>query len=74
MKLIENWREAYRLFSVQAMAIATAILGAWLVIPDDLQATLPQWIPKAAAITALVCGMVGRLVQQKPADPDKTLT
>lgn len=73
MRLIPEWRKAYRLFSVQAMAVATAILGAWLVLPDDLQATLPHWIPKAAAITALLAGIVGRLVPQSPAvDPDAT--
>jgi len=71
MNLIPDWKKAYRFFSLQAMAIATAILGAWMVLPDDLQATLPGWIPKAAAIVALVCGMVGRLVSQSP-DPDAT--
>ena len=74
MKLIENWREAYRLFSVQAMAIATAGLAAWMVLPDDLKSSLPGWVDNAAAIVILVCGVLGRLIDQKPADPDKTIT
>lgn len=74
MKLIENWREAYRLFSVQAMGLATAGLAAWMVLPEDLKSSLPGWVDNAAAIVILVCGVLGRLIDQKPADPDKTVT
>lgn len=80
MKLIAEWKRAYRLFSVQAMALSTAILGTWLVLPDDFKATLPHWIGNAAAIATLIAGVLGRLVQQTPSpapapaedDPDKT--
>ena len=76
MKLIEEWRKGYRLFSVQAMALATALLGAWAVLPDDLRTTLPHWVPNLAGITILVAGILGRLVQQTPpalpVDPDAT--
>lgn len=77
MKLIQDWRKAYRLFSVQAMGLSTAILGTWLVLPDDWKATLPHWVGSAAAITTLIAGIAGRLVDQQPApkfDPDATDT
>lgn len=75
MKLIDEWKSAYRMFSVQAMALSTAILGAWLVLPEDWKAMLPHWVGNAAAIVTLVAGILGRLVQQKPsADPDATVT
>jgi membrane protein required for beta-lactamase induction len=76
MKLIDDWKRAYRLFSVQAMALSTAILGTWLVLPDDFKATLPHWIGNAAAIATLIAGVLGRVVQQTPVvppdDPDAT--
>jgi len=78
MKLIAEWKRAYRMFSVQAMALSTAILGTWLVLPDDFKATLPHWMGNAAAMATLIAGVLGRLVQQAPDavplddDPDKT--
>lgn len=80
MKLIDEWKQAYKLYSVQAMAVAGAILASWAGIPDDKQADLVAWLPwipkvvNWAAITVLVLGMVGRVLDQKPADPDKTVT
>lgn len=70
MKLIEGWKRAYRMFSVQAMAVSTAILGGWLALPDDFKAHLPHWIGNAAAIATLVLGIFGRLVSQTKPEPD----
>ncbi len=64
MKLIDNAGKWYRMFSVQAMVLASAVLGAWQVLPDDLKATLPPWVATAAAITLLALGIAGRLVDQ----------
>lgn len=64
MKLIDNANKWYRMFSVQAMVAATAVLGAWQVLPEDLKATLPPWVATAASITLLVLGIAGRLVDQ----------
>jgi len=73
MKLIEEWHKSYRLFSVQSMALASALLGTWAVLPDDLKSGLPHWIPNAAGIVILIAGIIGRLVQQGPKeDPDAT--
>lgn len=80
MKLIDEWKQAYKLYSVQAMAIAGAILASWAGIPDEMQASLVAsypFIPKVvqwAALATLAMGIVARLIDQKPADPDKTLT
>jgi hypothetical protein len=38
VKLIPNWRHAWRMFSVQAQTGAVAVLGAWQALPDDLRA------------------------------------
>ena len=66
MKLIDGWTRAYRMFSVQAMALAVAIQGAWPTIPDDLKATLPPHIVHWVSIGLLIAGIAGRLIDQTP--------
>lgn len=65
-KLVPDWRKAWRWFSMQAMAVSTAILATWALLPADLKARLPDDVGLVAAIVALVAGMVGRLVDQGP--------
>ena len=64
MRLIDNWKRAHRMLSVQAMALAVAIQGVWPTIPDDLKASLPPYLVHWVSIALLVAGIVGRLVSQ----------
>lgn len=64
MRLIPNWKRCYRMFSVQAMALAGAIQGAWPMVPDDMKATLPPTLVHWASVVLLVAGIVGRMVDQ----------
>ena len=64
MKLIDNWRKAYRMLSIQAMAFATAIQGAWVFIPDDMKASIPPTVVQWVTMGLLAFGIVGRLVDQ----------
>ena len=64
MKLIDEWKQAYRLFSVQAMALAGAIQGAWVALPDDMKTSVPPGLVHWLTIGLLVFGMAGRLVDQ----------
>lgn len=64
MKLIKDARRAWRFFSVQAMAVAGAMQGAWLAMPPDLQARVPGDIVDAMTVAILALGIVGRLVDQ----------
>jgi hypothetical protein len=64
MRLIEEWRQAWRWFSCQAMALAAAVQGAWVAVPDDMKAHMPGWIATASTIALLLAGIGGRLVQQ----------
>lgn len=69
MKLVDDWRQGWRWFSVQAMVVAGAIQGAWLFIPGDMKASIPDTWVKALTLTLLVLGIAGRLVQQAPQEP-----
>lgn len=64
MRLVPGARNAWRWFSVQAMALALTVQAAWLALPPDLLRAAPEWLAPAVSITLLVLGIVGRLVPQ----------
>lgn len=64
MKLIPQWRRAWRMFSVQAMTLAGAVQAAWALMPEDLKAQLPAGLVPVVSIVLLVAGIAGRMVQQ----------
>jgi hypothetical protein len=64
MKLIPEARRAWRMFSVQAQAVALAVLGAWQVMPEDLKTNLPQSLVYWLSMSLMVLGIVGRLIDQ----------
>ena len=70
MKLIPEWKRAWRMVSVQAMTIANASLAAWVALPERLQDSIPIGYVIAFACTMLVVGVVGRLVKQEKVSGD----
>ena len=67
MKLITEWRQAWRWFSMQAMVAVAAIQGGWAAMPDDLKAHCPAGLITALSICLLLLGIGGRLVKQNRA-------
>jgi hypothetical protein len=64
MKLVDNAKSWYKMFSVQAQLAAGGILGSWSIVPEDLKQHLPQNVVIGVAITLLVLGVIGRLIKQ----------
>lgn len=64
MKLIANWKKAWRMLSVQAMALAGAVQGAWMFIPSDMRSSIPESTVQMVTLALLGLGVVGRLVDQ----------
>lgn len=69
MKLIPEWKKAWRMFSVQAMTLATAMQTAWIAIPEDLKVRIPESYVNGVSIALLVAGILGRMVQQDSVQP-----
>ena len=69
MKLIDEWKSAWKMFSVWAMAAAAAIQGAYIAMPDAFQQLIPHEWMHYLSLTLMVLGIAGRLIQQSPADP-----
>ncbi len=64
MKLISNWRRCWRMFSVQAMVLAGAIQAAWVALPPEMMASIPDPWMRGITISLLALGIIGRLVDQ----------
>ena len=56
MKLIENWRKAHKLSSMQLMAIAAAVEA----INVALDGVIPTWV----SVSLILLAMAARLVAQ----------
>ena len=56
MKLIENWRKAHRLSSMQLMAIAAGVEA----VNGVLDGVIPSWV----SVSLILLAMVARIVAQ----------
>lgn len=69
MKLIDEWRSAWRFFSVQANAIGLAFATTYTAMYDTLKEALPpQWMG-GITMTIFVGGIVARMVSQGKQNP-----
>lgn len=65
MKLVDDWKTAWKWLSVQLPALNLAFLGAWAALPAKFQDAIPlPWVI-GIAVALIVLGMFGRLVKQK---------
>lgn len=71
MKLIENARNAWRMFSVQAMSLALVVQMVWVELPADLRDSLDSATVRYITIGLLIAGVLGRLVKQEAIHEDK---
>ena len=64
--LVDDWKSAWKWFSVQALAVIAMLPVVWVTLPPEAQAWMPveyrPWIVLALAVG----GIVGRLINQHP--------
>lgn len=63
--LIQNWREAWRWFSVQALFALSVLPVVWATLPDELKAEVPDGWAKWVMFAVAIGGLAGRLIDQK---------
>lgn len=64
MKLDPNWKKSYKWISMQMMGLAGVVQGAWVALPAEFKAKVPETTIHWATMVLLVAGMVGRVIQQ----------
>lgn len=83
MKLIDDWRDAWRLWSVrlvavgallQALAMASpdTLLVAWNALPSDLRIVLPEGAEGYISLGLYLAAIVARVLKQ-PTRPDRSI-
>jgi hypothetical protein len=60
MQLVENWRQAWKWFSVQAITAALV----WEMLPLETRALLPDSIEPHVSAAFLVIAALGRVIDQ----------
>ena len=71
MNLIEDWKAAWKLLSVQANTIGIAVSGTYMTLYDHLKDTFPPKVMAAITGAVFLFGIIGRLVLQTPKEPPK---
>ena len=68
-RTVSDWRQRLRDFSTIALALGTALQGAWLIFPDDLKNSFGPGVTKGVSYglaVILLWGLVGKFVVQGP--------
>lgn len=70
--LIPDWKQAYKMFSVQISTIFSTALTVWLVLPEDQKAAILGIVgvngASALALAGFVLVVIGRLKSQPSLD------
>lgn len=64
-KLVDDWNKAWKWASVRFMAIAAAIQGAWMFIPEDMRNSIPHDMLQQITVALLILGLIGRITTSK---------
>lgn len=64
MKLIDNAKQWYKMFSLQANALNVSFLATWSLLPAKFQDVLPVPAVIGIAVSLLILGTLGRLIKQ----------
>lgn len=68
MKLIAEWKKAWRMLSVQLSALGAAVSAAWVLLPHETQESILSVIgvtePGVIAMVGFVAVVYSRIVYQ----------
>lgn len=64
MKLVQNWRQAWKWDSVRIFGAMAALATAWNQLPIELQQAVPADLRNYIVAFVMVVGILGRLRDQ----------
>ena len=82
LELIEDWRNFWRFWSVRLGVIGSALTGfliafpdqalqAWLLLPADLKAYLPERYMPLVGVAIFVLSLIARVIKQSKLQPNQ---
>ena len=73
MKLVENWKQAHRWFSVHLIIVLAALPEVWTWLPIEWKQSLPpdtlKWVCGVVGILAVYARVVSQTKKVTPDDP-----
>lgn len=66
--LVPDWRQAWRWFSIQLLALTGALQVAWETLPADALSVIPQDWRGYITLGLILAAIIGRLIDQGTAD------
>lgn len=82
LEFIEDWRDFWRFWSVRLGVIGSALTGfliafpdqalqAWLLLPADLKAYLPERYMPLVGVAIFVLSLIARVIKQSKLQPNQ---
>lgn len=74
LRLVQNWRSAWKWYSIHIMIVIVALPEIWSYFPQEFKDSLPPGVFKYAMMFLGVSAILARMFsQEKPKDdePDK---
>lgn len=69
MKLVDNWKQCWKWYSMHPQWVQTAAVGTWVNMPGDWRAAFPAKYLVVLCASMMVIGMLGRLIDQNKKVP-----
>lgn len=66
MKLVENWKDAWKWFSVHCLVLVALIPTVWLELPPEAKEAIPASWMSTITLVVGICGIIGRFIKQSP--------
>lgn len=64
MQLIENWKSAWKMWSVRILAVLAIVSTSWAAVPDSVKALIPdQYLGYVVGLVS-VCAAIARIIKQ----------
>lgn len=74
MQLIENWKSAWKMWSVRILAVLAIVATSWAAIPDSVKALIPdQYLGYVVGFVS-VCAAIARTIKQFSLTDNRTDT
>lgn len=65
MKLVDDYRDAWRWASVRFNGAALAVQATWASLSDDMRSEFPKHAVTVLTVALLIMGTTGRLIKQE---------
>ncbi|EQB0737827.1 hypothetical protein ACYAXE_004322 [Klebsiella oxytoca] len=64
MQLIENWKSAWKMWSVRILAMLAIVATSWAAVPDSVKTLIPdQYLGYVVGFVS-VCAAIARIIKQ----------